>query len=521
MTRVQALDQSGAASDDWTKGLRRRRFGQRLGRYCLGTLVGSGGAASVYMARLDGPQGFERLLALKLVHEHLLSDRDFIAMFLDEANLASQLQHPNIVHTYELCQDHDSLYLAMEYLQGQPLSRVYRRALESNQPLPYGLVAWLGARAAEALAYAHAAVGSDGEPLGIVHRDVSPDNLFVSYDGQLKLLDFGIARAAHRLAQTNLGQIKGKLRYMAPEYTLGQDFDASLDLFALGATLYEAALGVPAFEGDEQAVVRRVLLGQVRDPRELRPDFPTALWRIIQGTLNPDPKARLGPAALLARELDALAGLSFAQGRTLLALTMERLFTEDKAKDLAEVAELRALRRAPEDTSEHSHILTRRAPRATRGSFKAVLLAALVLSALASVFLLTRTPAATLQTGARQVPAPQTARSLPAPPSSVDIAVVITPPGIAGLSVAIAGVFLPAADPHLLVARGAQPLSVRVTAPGYGSVETTIVPERDRSLLLPLTRLPDAVPTPSVRPLKNDHFKPAPEPSGVIQRYPF
>ena len=135
-----------ALKDERSGDRRRRRLGQRLGRYSLGALVGSGGAASVYMARLDGPHGFERVLALKIVHEHLLEDRDFVAMFLDEANLASQLQHPNIVHTYELCQDHDALYLAMEYLQGQPLSRVYRRALEANQPLPYSLDrAWLGA----------------------------------------------------------------------------------------------------------------------------------------------------------------------------------------------------------------------------------------------------------------------------------------------------------------------------------------------------------------------------------------
>jgi eukaryotic-like serine/threonine-protein kinase len=506
-----------AALDDWTKGLRRRRFGQRLGRYCLGALVGSGGAASVYMARLDGPHGFERLLALKIVHEHLLADRDFVAMFLDEANLASQLQHPNIVHSYELCQDHDSLYLAMEYLQGQPLSRVYRRALEANQPLSYGLVAWLGARAAEALAYAHGATGSDGEPLGVVHRDVSPDNLFISYDGQLKLLDFGIARAAHRLAETNMGQIKGKLRYMAPEYTLGHEFDGALDVFALGATLYEAAVGVPAFEGDEQAVVRRVLLGEVQDPRELRADFPAELWRIISGTLEADPKRRLGPAARVARELDALASMSSAQGRALLALTMDRLFQEDKAKDLADIAELRGLRRSPEDTTEHSQIQRRTAP--NRTSIKVALLAAIVLLASVAVFLLMRSPPP--RVSAPQVASLRVPPAAPSPPSSVDIAVVVTPLGVAGLDIDIGGVSVPSSDPHRLVTRGAQPLLVRVTAPGYRSVETNVVPERDRSLFLSLTQLPDATPVASAKAARIEHFKPAPEASGVIQRYPF
>ncbi|MEO6600424.1 MAG: serine/threonine-protein kinase [Polyangiaceae bacterium] len=519
MKRGLALVPRVAAPEEWTTGMRRRRFGQRLGRYCLGALVGSGGAASVYMARLDGPHGFERLLALKIVHEHLLGDRDFVAMFLDEANLASQLQHPNIVHSYELCQDQDSLYLAMEYLQGQPLSRVYRRALESNQPLPYGLVAWLGARAAEALAYAHSATGSDGEPLRLVHRDVSPDNLFISYDGQLKLLDFGIARAAHRLAQTNMGQIKGKLRYMAPEYTLGHEFDGALDVFALGATLYEAALGVPAFEGDEQAVVRRVLLGTVRDPRELRPDFPAELWRIIQGMLEPDPKLRLGPAALLARELDTLASLNSAQGRALLALTMERLFREDREKDLADIAELRGLRRSPEDSPEHSLVQARSAPNRTRRFRNLALLAALSLLVSMAMFLLIRRAAP--RQSVPPVASPRVPLSTPALRTSVDIAVVVTPPGIAELSIEIGGVSVPSAEPHRLVTRDEQPLSVRVTAPGYLGVEMNVVPERDRSLLLPLMRLPEAGPSGSAKTARSRQITPAPEASGVIQRYPF
>ena len=181
-----AAEEAVGPPSDW---MRRRRLGQPLGRYVLGTLLGAGGAASVYMARLDGPHGFERVVAIKLVHEHLMADRDFIAMFLDEANLACRLQHPNIAHCYELCQDEQALYLAMEYLQGQPLSRLYQRAQEWRQPLQYALVAWIGARAADALNYAHELRDDAGKALGIVHRDVSPDNLFITYDGQVKLLD--------------------------------------------------------------------------------------------------------------------------------------------------------------------------------------------------------------------------------------------------------------------------------------------------------------------------------------------
>lgn len=518
MSHVATLDGGVAGSEQWASGVRRRRFGQRLGRYQLGTLLGSGGAASVYMARLDGPHGFERVLALKLVHEHLLTDRDFVTMFLDEANLAAELQHPSIVHTYELCQDHERLYLAMEYLQGQPLSCVYRRALSANRPLPYALVAWLGARAAEALAYAHAALGTDGEPLRIVHRDVSPDNLFISYDGQLKLLDFGIARAARRLSQTNLGQIKGKVAYMAPEYALGQEFDGALDLFALGATLYEAALGKPAFDGDEQAVVRRILLGEVQDPRELRPDFPPRLWQILQGMLEPDPKARSGPAASVARELDAEAGLSFAQGRALLALTMDRLFPEEKLAAAEDLSELRALRGNVLEHTEHSHVLGERlAPPSTPRASKRVLIAASLVAVSSAVWAIAR-PDRPLGSSAPTVDSPPAVQA--SRPAQVEIAVTVTPADAPELRVAISGVEVPARAARLLVARGALPLTVRVTASGFAPIEVSVVPDAARSLVLALAAAP--APTAAAqKPALRDTPRAAIKPSGVIKRYPF
>ncbi|HET9930929.1 MAG TPA: protein kinase, partial [Polyangiaceae bacterium] len=134
---------------------KRRRLGERLGRYVLGPALGAGGAACVYLARLDGPRGFERLLAVKLVHEHLLEDRELAAMFLEEARISVLLSHPNIVHTYELGLERDVPFIAMEYLHGKPLSAVYQRAFERSEPLAYDLIAWLGARAADALQYAH------------------------------------------------------------------------------------------------------------------------------------------------------------------------------------------------------------------------------------------------------------------------------------------------------------------------------------------------------------------------------
>lgn len=509
-----ASEEPSAHSNDWR---RRRRMGQTLGRYVLGAHLGSGGAASVYMARLEGPQGFERVVAIKLVHEHLLHDRDFLTSFLDEANLACRLQHPNIVHCYELCQNEQSLYLAMEYLQGQPLSRIYQRAQEWRQPLAYSLVAWIGARAAEALAYAHDLRDDAGNPLGLVHRDVSPDNLFVTYDGQVKLLDFGIARAAGRKSQTNLGQLKGKFRYMAPEYALGLEFDGALDIFALGATLYEAALGLPAFGGDEQAALRKIVAGELASPVEIRPDFPASFWKLLQQAMAPRPEQRVRSAVQLARGLDSVAGLTQAQGRALLSSAMRRLFPDEMGAEASDIAELRRLSRSPEEATAQGHVVSRvtSEPRRPR-SFVPLLGVGLLAATGAAVFLLNR-PA--------PPPAPVAAAAAsPAPPlaplsSTVELSVEVNPAQVAGLSITIGGELVDPLKPRRVVSRGSKPLEVSVSAPGYRSVTQPIVPDHNRVFGVTLTPVAVATPVPSApRPAAQ---QPAPPKSGLIHRSPY
>jgi serine/threonine protein kinase len=505
------VDDPVGPPSDW---MRRRRLGQPLGRYVLGTLLGQGGAASVYMARLDGPHGFDRVVAIKLVHEHLIADRDFMAMFLDEANLACRLQHPNIVHCYELCQGDESLYLAMEYLQGQPLSRVYQRAQEWRQPLAYGLVAWIGARAAEALGYAHELKDDAGKPFGMVHRDVSPDNLFITYDGQVKLLDFGIARAAGRRSQTNLGQLKGKFRYMAPEYAMGLDFDSSLDVFALGATMYEAALGIPAFGGDEQVALRKIVAGELADPRDVRPDFPPNLWKVLQQCLSPRPEARPRPAAQLARALDGVAGLTQAQGRALLSSAMRRLFPDEMGAESSDIAELRRLSRPNEEPTAQGHVVSRvtREPQRARAPVVAWALGLALVGGGAAVV------------ASRPQPHPVSLPAvLPAPVSpvatAVDIAVQVSPPGLPGLELTIGGVPVAVNAPHRSVSRGNASLMVNVKAPGYRSVGLEVVPDRDRSLVVTLAPVLAVTATSTAKPPATR--APAAAPSGVIRRYPF
>jgi eukaryotic-like serine/threonine-protein kinase len=510
VSQLEPEEPSGQPTD-WA---RRRRLGQPLGRYVLGTLLGAGGAASVYMARLDGPHGFDRVVAVKLVHEHLLADRDFVAMFLDEANLACRLQHPNIVHCYELCQDEQYLYLAMEYLQGQPLSRLYQRAQEWRQPLQYSLVAWIGARAADALGYAHELRDDAGSPLGIVHRDVSPDNLFITYDGQVKLLDFGIAKAAGRRSQTNLGQLKGKFRYMAPEYAMGLEFDNTLDIFALGATLYEAALGVPAFGGDEQVALRKIVAGELADPRQIRPDFPQNLWRVLAQTLSPKPEARPRQAAQLARALDGAAGLTQAQGRALLSSAIRRLFPDEMGAESSDIAELRRLSRAPDESTAQGHVVSRVTHDAPKRRSTSLAWAAGLSVALGAAGIW----------AARNQPAPVAAKgpvtATPAALSaSVEVSVQVSPARLPGLNITIGGEPAPVDAPQRSLPRGNASVPVLVQAPGYEPVELRVVPDRDQSLVVTLAPLPPA--TPAVKPSTTPSRAPAKAPTGVIRRYPF
>lgn len=508
-------DELAGPPSDW---MRRRRLGQPLGRYVLGTLLGQGGAASVYMARLDGPHGFERVVAVKLVHEHLMADKDFVAMFLDEANLACRLQHPNIVHCYELCREEQSLYLAMEFLQGQPLSRLYQRAQERRQPLSYSLVAWIGARAADALGYAHELRADDGSPLGVVHRDVSPDNLFVTYDGQVKLLDFGIARAAGRRSHTNLGQLKGKFRYMAPEYAMGLEFDGGLDVFALGATLYEAATGIPAFGGDEHAALRKIVAGELSDPRDIRPDFPSPLWKLLQQAMAGRREARPASAAHLAKALDANAGLTQAQGRALLSSAIRRLFPDELGAEASEIAELRRLSRSPEEpTAQGGHTVSRvRSERPRPRASTVAWMLSFVVAGGAVAVALSRSEA---PKSAPLTP-PAVARATEA--TEVDVSVQATPRDLPGLRLRIGGEPVPVEAPHRRVPRGAAALSVEVSAPGYRSVASEVVPDRDRTVVVTLSPSPatSAMPPPSSKPAAAPRA-PAAAPSGVIHRYPF
>jgi serine/threonine protein kinase len=279
--------------------------GDRLGRYRLIAVLARGGMGDVYLATTDGVAGFSKLLVVKELRAEQADDDVYVNMFMDEARLAARLSHPNIVQTIEVGSDGPRRFLVMEYLDGQPLHRVLRRAGRDGYPLTVGVRVRVLADVLEALAYAHTLAEFDGTPLGIVHRDVSPQNVFLTYDGQVKLIDFGIAKTSLSSQQTTAGVLKGKVRYMAPEQSRGQAVDARSDVFSCGVVLWELLLGRGPWEGQTEFQVldglMRASIPRLYPSTDLPQDVSPDLAAVIQRATSPAPADRY-PTARAMRD---------------------------------------------------------------------------------------------------------------------------------------------------------------------------------------------------------------------------
>ncbi|AKF03034.1 Serine/threonine protein kinase PrkC, regulator of stationary phase [Sandaracinus amylolyticus] len=307
-----------------------------LGRYRLVQRLAQGGMATVYLARQEGPGGFERPVAIKVVHAHLAREPRFATMFLDEARLTGRLHHPNVCAVVDFGEDAAQLYLAMEYLHGETFASVIRRGARDGGALPPAIVARILADAARGLHAAHELRDAEGHPLEIVHRDVSPQNLIVLYDGHTKLTDFGIARARGRLTDTTTGELKGKISFMSPEQLQSAPIDRRTDVWALGVVAWEALCGRRLFRADsEGATALNVIAQEIARPSSVAPDVPEALDAIVLRALERDVSRRTPTAAQLADELEEYL---YARGRPLgapeIASWMEAHF-EDRIRKRA------------------------------------------------------------------------------------------------------------------------------------------------------------------------------------------
>jgi serine/threonine-protein kinase len=279
--------------------------GIRFGQYVLVRRIARGGMAEVFLAQQRGLEGFDRRVAVKRILPHLADSADFLKMFMSEARLAAQLTHPNIVHIYEFGKvDHD-YFIAMEFVDGVHAGQVFRHGTDKDRISPT-LVARIGADAAAALHYAHQLPGPSGKPLALVHRDVSPANIMISYDGTVKLCDFGIAKAAALTDQlTNPGQVKGKYAYMSPEQTVAKPLDGRSDVFALSIVLWELVTGKFIVQrGDAVDAMRAIRDGKLEPIASAAPGVPEALANAITWGLQTKREQR-ATAAELAQALEA------------------------------------------------------------------------------------------------------------------------------------------------------------------------------------------------------------------------
>jgi serine/threonine protein kinase/ABC-type branched-subunit amino acid transport system substrate-binding protein len=278
---------------------------RQFGKYVLVQKLAEGGMAEIFLAKQIGVEGFERNVVIKRMLSHLSSQPEFVDMFLDEARLAARLTHPNIIPIYDLGQAEGSFYICMEYLPGEDLAWILRHARNTNRQLPIGVAVRILADAARGLHYAHEFAGDDGRPMNVVHRDVSPGNIFVGYAGEVKVLDFGIAKAESRVTSTNIGTIKGKALYMSPEQSLAEPIDRRADVFSLGVTLYEALTVSRPFARDSAAaVVDAVVRGEFDPPRKRRPELPADLERVVLRAMARKPEERFATCAQMADELE-------------------------------------------------------------------------------------------------------------------------------------------------------------------------------------------------------------------------
>lgn len=302
-----------------------------LGGYEIVGLLGTGGMAQVLLGRQTGPSGFERPVVVKRILPHLVRRQSFVDMFLDEARTIASIRHPNVVNIHDFRHEDGELFMVMEYLEGETTASMRRRLTHRGERLPISLWCHIFAETCAGLHAAHQATNESGLRLNLVHRDVSPPNILVTYDGAVKLIDFGIAKSDHRSSQTDAGHIKGKYAYMSPEQARGKPLDARSDIFSLGVVMFEMTTGRRLFKrNNELLTVQAVCEEPIPDPRAFEPDYPDRLHRICLRALAREPSDRYQSALELRRDLLAVvrADESSALPEELIAVFMQDMFED-------------------------------------------------------------------------------------------------------------------------------------------------------------------------------------------------
>ena len=409
-----------------------------FGRYELLKRLAGGGMGEVFLARQRGLHGFQKLLVLKTLLPHLSEDEELITMFKDEARVTAQLIHPNICQVFEFDQAAGVYYMAMEYLRGEDLRRLWRACESAGRRLPVPLVCRIVADAASGLDFAHGLRDAEGAPYQIVHRDISPQNVFVTFEGGVKIIDFGVAKAAGRAQHTRTGALKGKYGYMSPEQAAGLAVDNRSDVFALGVVLHELLTGRRLFKAESDVqTLARVCACEVPPPSELNPQLPPGLDPIVLRALRKDPGERFRTAQefRLALEdwlvLGRMSASSAHLAEFLKVVYAERLDREARLGPLLGEAPLSASAPEVATPAEATPLATTQAPPLFRSRTAArisVLLGAALILAAAVVVLRPQVAPPSAPTRPAEVLATP-ALPPPEPPRVYSVRIVVEPEG--------------------------------------------------------------------------------------------
>lgn len=311
-------------------------FPAQYGKYLLIDKIAKGGMAEVFLAKQIGSKGFERLLAIKRILPQFTENAEFVSMFINEAKVAAQLSHPNIVQVFDFGDVEESFYIGMEYVMGRDLRSIMERSQKSNRPLSVDQILFIISRVCSGLEHAHKKKDMHGNNLNLVHRDISPQNILISYDGEVKLVDFGIAKAAVQENETRTGILKGKLAYMSPEQAWGKPIDHRSDLFSLGIVLYECATGKRLFKGDSEInTLERVREAKYDPPRQFNPNVSEQVEAALKKSLAKEVSDRYASAVQMQNELERCLTKPLSEIQSELAQGLHQLFTEEIDKDQA------------------------------------------------------------------------------------------------------------------------------------------------------------------------------------------
>jgi serine/threonine-protein kinase len=330
-----------AHSEDLTGNI----IGERFGKYLLVGEIAVGGMAEVFLAVHKGIESYIKVVVIKRVLPHLSNNPEFVRMFVDEARLVARIEHPNIVRTYEFGEVNGQYFTAMEYLPGEDLFKALNNLSMSRQLMPLPIATGIGVQVCNGLHFAHQFTDTAGKPLNLVHRDINPANIIITYGGEVRIIDFGVAKTNANV-QTLNGVIKGKVAYMPPEQVLGREVDQRADIFSAGVVLWEMLTGRPLFlRSNEAATLYAIMNAPISPPSKLRPDVPPELDRIVLRALARSPGDRYASAEDMASALDDVLTRMPRFDARVVAGKLEELFGSTRAEAKRSIAQTRSLTR--------------------------------------------------------------------------------------------------------------------------------------------------------------------------------